>query len=187
MNSGTNSTESPRETATRLFLKYQGIIRSIAFDFAPSYDLLDDIVNDTFVNFVGNADRWDYDQEILPLLRQITYSVAMMHWRVYTKNLPSVFGAIFSYLRTENEGAGPVDNSRDLEQELLSLELCKKKLLPKYRMLLDAHYVEGIKLTDLAQSQNIKIGTLRKMMCRVRDSLRSCIEKMLREGDLNVE
>ncbi len=140
-----------------------------------------DIVNDVFIYFVERADRWDYQRDLTPLLRTITQHIALRHWRQYIKNMPSTLRELFEFLRNDNETES--ERLENLEAEMAALDLCLIKLPQKYRQLIEAQYFGKIKLVEMADDLNIKIGTLKKTMCRIRSILRECIEKSLGKGD----
>lgn len=176
-----------KEKATKIFLDHHGFIRLIAFDYAPSSDLAGDVVNEVFLFFTENADRWDLNGEIRPLLRQITRRIALEQWRNYKKQLPDELEKIFDYIQKDLSTRSDHDDSVDLNSRLLALDICREKLLPKYRTLLEAHYFSGLKLVQIAKNRNINIGTLKKTMCRIRETLYRCIEKILKKEDHDAE
>ncbi|MDO5582157.1 MAG: sigma-70 family RNA polymerase sigma factor [Planctomycetia bacterium] len=179
------NSRSDRDRATACFLEKSGFIRLVAYESAPSPDLLGDIVNDVFIYFVERADRWDYRRDLTPLLRKITRHIALRHWREHLKNLPGALGEVFEFLREAKESES--DRLENLEEEMAALDLCLIKLPAKYRQLIEAHYFGKIKLVEIAKEQDIKIGTLKKTMCRVRSTLRECVERSLGKGDCDVQ
>ncbi|MDO5579674.1 MAG: sigma-70 family RNA polymerase sigma factor [Planctomycetia bacterium] len=178
--------EELRKKASKIFLEQQNLVRIVAFRTAPSSSLLGDIANEVFITFVEHANQWDFNRDLRPLLKQITRNIAMRFWRDHLKNLPSVLQEISEIARKNAEEEAESDFP-DLEQELLALRICMKKLAPKYRSLIESYYFGKITLDHLAEKSRIKPGTLRKMMSRIRDVLKNCIQNTLAKGDLDVE
>lgn len=176
-----------KERASALFLDNIGLVKMLAWRKAPEANLVDDIVHDAFLNFVENAARWDLSCDIRPLLRRITSNVAGRAWRDRKKNLPETLGRIYMLLQRSEEVQDSDEEQEIFEQMILALDLCKKKLAPKYRALIEAYYYDGLKIAELARRHNVQPGAMKMMICRIRLALHTCIEKMNKQGELNVE
>lgn len=74
-----------------------------------------------------------------------------------------------------------------LDEKLKILEACKQKLESRYRILLDIYYSGDLSLKKIAKEQNIKLGTLQSMMCRIRRVLHSCMNRFLQMEDLHAD
>ncbi|MDO5582094.1 MAG: sigma-70 family RNA polymerase sigma factor [Planctomycetia bacterium] len=173
------------QKAGSVFLDYHQYVRFIAFETAPSRDLVDDITHNVFIYFVENAKRWDYNRDLHPLLKKITKNIALQQWREYSKNLPESLKEISSLLRTEMEENGTAKEDTEQEIKLRGLELCLLKIPEKHRRLIEAFYFHKMKLTEIAASVGMKLKTLQKMMCRIRTTLQNCVERAVQEENSN--
>ncbi|MDO5552765.1 MAG: sigma-70 family RNA polymerase sigma factor [Planctomycetia bacterium] len=181
------ATEDQKDKAKKAFLEHYGLVRFIAFESAPQNDLLGDIVNDTFVYFVEHADRWEYDRDLRPLLKEVTRNIAMRHWREHVKHLPETLGEIAEILQRSTATTDEQTGTSDVSEELDAMKLCLAKLTAEQKKLIDAYYFGKVKLVVLAKESGIKEGTLRKMMYRIRAALRACIERVLKGRNVHVE
>lgn len=172
--------QDKKQYVSKVFHDNIGLIQRIAIDTAPAYDLVGDIVNDVFINFVENAHRWDIQRDLRPVLVGITRNLAKRYWREFVKNSPERMRKIYEFLKMKRNEE--YEDTTALDTQLQALHTCKQKLDPKFRMLLDTHYAGGITLVELARQLDLNPGALRVTMCRLRETLRTCMEKVLRIG-----
>lgn len=176
-----NSPEtSKRDQAIQIFLKYYNFVRAVAWRAAPSSFLLDDIAHDSFIEFVKNAEKWDYSGDLRPLLRKITQNVALVHWRKYLRNLPENLRNLGEYLQMESETPEEKQEEYDLEDRLLVLNQCLKKLPDKSRELVESYYQGLQTYPEMARDLKKSRGAVQMAMSRIRSVLKSCIEKKLK-------
>ena len=179
--------EEKRAQAAALFYSNMGLVYKIAIKFAPSYDLIGDVVNDVFVNFVENSNKWDFSYDIRPLLAQMTKNIAHTHWYTFKKNSSERLQQISDFLRGGTTADTALENTERYDEVMRTLGDCREKLPSRHRQLIDAYYDEGRTLVEIAKQKSLKLGTLQKMMCRIRDNLRLCIERHLRSGEHHVQ
>ncbi|MDO5554342.1 MAG: sigma-70 family RNA polymerase sigma factor [Planctomycetia bacterium] len=187
MEKDTKSNQALKDKATAKFMELTRYVRFVAYEKAPSRDLVGDIVNDVFIYFVEHADRWDYTRDLRPVIKGVTHNIALQHWRKYTQMLPKTLSEIAGFLIRNENGSEEDESVSHKELEETALELCMAKLSPQHRQILVAFYYRRMKLSEIAQEMHIKLGTLQKMICRIRIVLRECIEKAIQEGVLHVE
>ena len=68
---------------------------------------------------------------------------------------------------------------RDLELRD-QLEKAIARLPPNYRLLIDAHYLEGVQYEDLAEAMRIPLGTVKTQLHRAKQQLRRLLETDLK-------
>ena len=170
-----------QEQATRLFLQYYNYVRAVAFEVAPSPYLQEDIAHDVFVEFVRNAEKWDYSRDVKPLLRKMTRNIALTHWRTYMKNLPETLQKLAAYLGRENGEDQVQPDVSPMDEQLLALDLCLAKLPRKSQLLVESHYFNREAYSEIARQTNRTADAVAMAMSRVRATLKQCIEKRLRE------
>lgn len=71
----------------------------------------------------------------------------------------------------------PSDHRQDEERE--ALRVCMGKLKPKHRDLLKMRFIEDMDYEDISAATRKSGQTLRKALSRIRQSLASCIERVL--------
>ena len=73
-----------------------------------------------------------------------------------------------------------VTDERPLE-DLMRLEQCLKRLVPKQREVITAHYMRGEPVKDVATHENCSAGSMSVWLFRIRRLLADCISKKRRE------
>jgi RNA polymerase sigma-70 factor (ECF subfamily) len=73
-----------------------------------------------------------------------------------------------------------VTDERPLE-DLMRLEQCLKRLVPKQREVITAHYMRGEPVKDVATHENCSEGSMSVWLFRIRRLLADCISKKRRE------
>ncbi|MDO5555037.1 MAG: sigma-70 family RNA polymerase sigma factor [Planctomycetia bacterium] len=184
--------ESPKQTTLRdqavsLYLKHYSLIRLVAFEAAPSRDLVDDIVNDSFVAFVSTPEKWDYSRPIQPLLRTITRNIALQYWKKRVNSLSQPMQELGEILRARYEAESCSERGLELSDKLRALENCLDKLTEEQRRLLNEHYVEEKSFVELGAKYNKRPNTLQKTVSRLRIALEKCVQAALRllDGSLS--
>lgn len=174
-----------QQEASRRFLEYHHFVEVIAFRSAPCRSLQEDIVQDVFVEFVSCANQLQLGEDLCPLLARMTQITALRHWREYIRHSPGNIAQIANELQIRMAHAID-DTSREiLEDQLVALRHCVSKLGDKSRKLLEAFYIQGDTFAAIAESSSQKETTLRKAMCRIRASLRECIQRFLGKGGIS--
>ncbi|MDO5566535.1 MAG: sigma-70 family RNA polymerase sigma factor [Planctomycetia bacterium] len=169
--------------ASQVFLEYHEFVRKVAFLVAPAEVLNDEIVNDVFVEFVTNAKKWDFSRDLPPLLQSITKKVALRHWHIRLKHLPGNLKRIAVEIQRLSSELGTDESFVNTDEELLALELCMKELTREQRELLTVHYFDGMSIVTMAKAMGQKPNSLYCIFSRLRNMLRSCIEKTLSRRD----
>ncbi len=171
---------SPKDLAVQVFLKYYNYVRSVAWRTAPSTFLLDDVAHDVFIEFVKNAEKWNFEGDLRPLLAKITQNIALVHWRKYLRNLPENLRQLGEYLRLDQEKEERFSSENDLEDRLTLLKQCLKKLPEKSRELVESYYNGIQNCSELAQTQDKSCGAIYMAMSRIRSTLKTCIERKMK-------
>ncbi|MDO5553709.1 MAG: sigma-70 family RNA polymerase sigma factor [Planctomycetia bacterium] len=169
------------EQARKIFLEQIDAIRVAAFKAAPNHSLIGDIVNDVFVRFVENAEKWDYSGNCGPLLRQITANIALEYWREHLRHQPESLQNVAEYTRNLQEEN--INDRPTRAMKLKALELCMENLSAEHRELLEAHYIKGVPIKELAELFHKNVNALYSFFTRIRNVLEKCVESKL-EGEL---
>ena len=165
----------PDGRASKVFLAEYGFVRAIAIRSAPWPDLVDDIVQQVFLEFIRKSSKWDLDKEIRPLLATMTRMVAMRHWRTATRGKEETVRQLAEHLRSlaESEEDGPGLESCDLA----NLHSCIRGLPDRSRTIVELHYFSGLSTREIGERLEMKPDTVCRAMSRVRDALRNCLRK----------
>lgn len=177
--------ESIQEKASQIFLQYYQYVGSVAIRLAPAAHLQEDIIHDAFLDFVEKAEQWDYESDMKPLLRRITQISAQRYWRSYTRNMPESLLRIAELLRVDGESDD--ENDRPLDDQLVAMDNCIKKLTANGMKLVEDHYYHGKSYETLAQETGQSIETVYKAMSRIRKFLRDCIDHTLEWEESHVD
>lgn len=170
--------DDPKDRATQLFLSKYNLVLGLACRHAPFPGIADDILQDVFVEFVQNADRWNLEENIEPILVRLTRFAVASHWRERLKSRPSAMQKLAEHLKSIAEtNAESVDGD-----EMVVLRHCLGKLAPKSRELIDLHYKENLSMVDIARKMAVTDLAVRQAVCRIRGVLRLCMRKIRGEA-----
>ncbi|MDO5554071.1 MAG: sigma-70 family RNA polymerase sigma factor [Planctomycetia bacterium] len=173
--------KNQQELASRVFLENYSFIRFIAFQSAPRRDLVEDIVNSTFIVFVNKSHQWDLTGNVKPLLGEITKNVAKNHWDDFMKHSPDSLRKIAEYVQRDVEVTGEILGSNNtVDEEITALGLCLGKLPEESRKLVEDYYYHHVPLKEIAKETGRKPLTLGKVLFRIRQTLRKCVERVLK-------
>jgi RNA polymerase sigma-70 factor (ECF subfamily) len=171
---------NPRESlAAQLFLANHGFVKGLALKHAPWPGLADDIVQQVFLEFAAKEKQWDLDSDVKPLLATMTRFVALRYWRERTHQLPEVVQQLAEHVRQlaeERHGEPRYDD------ELDALRRCLEKLPSKSRAFVDLYYFAENSTAEIATQMNMKSDTVCRALCRLREKLRGCLERVLIGG-----
>lgn len=166
-----NSTDTH---AAQVFLSHHDFVKGVALKYAPWPGLMDDIVQQTFLEFMRKEGRWDLSKDARPLLATMTRHVAMRLWRDRTREQPETVQKLADHIRmlAEERGLPP-----RYEEEIGVLRGCLEKLPEKSRELVQLYYYNDIGTPEIADRLSMKSDTVCRALSRVRDKLRECIQR----------
>jgi RNA polymerase sigma factor (sigma-70 family) len=168
----------PQPTLEEIIETHRGFVRAMALRLAPAPGFADDIAQQVFLEFISKAGQWDLTRDVRPLFAGMTRNVARRVWREKTRDLPEVVQQLAEHIRELAE-------SRDVtwfgEEEIGALRRCFEKLPARSRHLIDLHYDLGVTSVEIARQMNINADAVRRALFRLRQQLRKCVERLLRE------
>lgn len=154
---------------------------SVAKRYVPAPDLVQDVLQQVFIDFLHAAveNDWDENFEAGPILNRMTRNRAVELWRKRRKEFSVDYQEIADTLL---DGHIESFDENDLEelnasQRLNALRNCVRSLPPKSRKLLEEHYGKGVSIKQLAEKQNAKPNSVRQIFSRLRVKLKQCIRK----------
>jgi RNA polymerase sigma factor (sigma-70 family) len=165
-------------TLEQIIQAHGGFVRALALRLAPAPGLAEDIAQQVFLEFIAKAAQWDLSSDVRPLFAGMTRIVARRAWRERTHDMPEVVRELADHIRDLAE-------AREVtwfeEEEKSALRRCFEKLPDKSRRLIDLHYDLGVTSVDIARQMEMKADAVRRALFRLREQLRKCIQRLLRE------
>jgi RNA polymerase sigma-70 factor, ECF subfamily len=174
---------NPHETeAAQAFLALHDFVRGVALKHAPWPGLMEDIAQQVFLEFMAKEQQWDLRSDLRPLLATMTRHVALRLWRERTRQQPETVQKLAEHIRqlVEERDAPP-----RYEHEIQLLRSCLQKLPEKSRQLVDLHYFEDRRTPEIASLVSMSADTVCRALSRVREKLRDCIRRALKDQALN--
>jgi RNA polymerase sigma-70 factor (ECF subfamily) len=169
---------APHIPVKELLSAQDGFVRALALRLAPAPGLAEDIAQQVFLEFLAKEAQWDTSRDIKPLLAVMTRNVARRCWRERMHTLPEV-------QRELSEHICRLAESRDVswfgEEERTVLRRCLDRLPTKSRRLVELHYYMDTSSVEIAQQMAMQPDAVRRALCRLREQLRKCMSKFLRE------
>lgn len=158
------------------FMARYGYVVACARRYVITPEQVEDVVQQTFVKFISNRERWNPEVDLAPLLYQITKNTALTYnQEIYRHSSKRMFEiteliAVKRLVDDKTEWSGV-----NLEEELLALDECLYQLPPKKKELIDMHYQQNRSIRSISLLLGAKENTITKVICRIRDALGKCI------------
>lgn len=156
----------------KLFVTNEKALRVYARALVPTWDAVDDVIQEASLVMWRKLDQLDSGENFLPWAKIIVRFEALRSRRKFARDR-LVFGEeLLSMLATEAE---------KLEEDALALEKAMLKQclasfsLPHQQLLL-APYGDSGQIKELAKQSNRTPNSLYKLLGRLRDKLQRCIE-----------
>jgi RNA polymerase sigma factor (sigma-70 family) len=169
--------EITRETAEKVFNQHSAYIFRIALFLTKSKTLADDVTQETFLQIFKKYHTYDTDRAIEPWIYKITLNITRnllrkQKWLIFTDILPdsaALHSTEGQFIKSEEE------------QELWNMI---NKLSQKYREIIILHYYSDMKLSDIAYTLNIPLGTCKSRLNSALTNLKKqlvCTEITIKE------
>ena len=170
--------DSPLEPQfTCLFLAHERQLRAYARTMLPTWEAVDNVLQEASVVMWKKLDQLDGADGFLPWARIIVRFEAMRARRDAARDRLVLSDEIVSILARE---AAKVP-AEQLERERCALRNCLASLKDEHRRLVLAPYVEAGGVTALAEQAGRSPNSLYKVIGRLRAKLRGCIRLSLEE------
>jgi len=73
--------------------------------------------------------------------------------------------------------------AEDVDPIREALKLCLEQLKGRSKRAIELRYRRGLKSSDIADEMSLSAGAVRMLLCRVRESLRRCIDRRVRRPE----
>jgi RNA polymerase sigma-70 factor (ECF subfamily) len=159
----------------RLFVRHEQALRAYARVMVPSWDAVDEVIQEASVVMWRKLDQLDCHENFLPWAKVIVRFEALRARRNFARDR-----LVFS----EELLAMLADEAADTEEEewvreKAVLSRCFEKLSPANRELLLAPYAGSGRVKQLAEQSGRSVNSLYKLLGRLRAKLHACIESEL--------
>jgi RNA polymerase sigma-70 factor (ECF subfamily) len=164
-----------REAFWELVLKLQQELRSFIAVLAPSPDLVEEILQATFVRTHGIIGKYEPRRTFLPWLKGIARNLLQEELRARARH-SRVEGDTLQALLAEDCLADAEAGREGAISEETHLKECIGRVSPVSRQLLEHRYVERLSLKQIAQRVRKPAAAIGVALFRIREVLRRCLE-----------
>lgn len=159
----------------RLFVRHEQALRAYARVIVPTWDAVDEVIQEASVVMWRKLDQLDSHENFLPWAKVIVRFEALRARRNFARDRLVFSEELLSMLADEVAET----QEEELEREKAGLMRCLKKLTPAYQELLLAPYTGSGRVKELAEQSGRSINSLYKLLGRLRAKLQGCIEHEL--------
>lgn len=161
-----------------LYDKYREGMLKLAFSKLNDWHEAEDAVEEAFINIAGNYEKI-IDSEEYEIKKYLVNTVVNTSYKILAKKGRNVCGDI-----DEIEERSPlVDSAEEIAVSELSYDELKcsaDELSPRYKLVLNMKYI-GYSNKEIAEELNVKDGTVRVMLMRIRAYLKKSREERLND------
>jgi len=164
--------------------RYRRVFEAYAYGFLGNWAQAQDAVQEAFIAIVGKADEYDPRKGGNAWFKKFVYFKVREALAIQGREVATEAPVLEDVLHaTWDEGADERMVER-LEHQTSALRACMGKLRKKHQALLVDFYWNRINCEQLAARTQANAVALRRMLSRLREKLRGCIQKQLgsREG-----
>lgn len=176
-------TSDSSEAAAQFFLMHLQFVRRCACYYAPFPDMIDDVVQDTYVEFIRQSHKWDLSdaKKGKSLLGRITHQVIHRVLRQKRKLWPSKLVHIIDKLRKTDDPA-PIDEF-EYQRELVHLRKCIDLLSARGQQLIRMYYFDNMPTRKIAEVMHLRPETVNRNLSRLRVKLKKYLKIFLGRDD----
>ena len=159
----------------RLFVVHEPVLRAFARTLLPNWEAVDDVLQESSVVMWKKLDQLQDESGFLPWAKVIVRFEALRARRRVARDRLVLSEEAISKLADQE-----LKVSQDLlERERDALKRCLTKLSEDHRRLVMMPYLETGGLTQLAARTQRSANSLYKLLGRLREKLRLCVEQEL--------
>ena len=159
----------------RLFVRHEQALRAYARVMVPTWDAVDEIIQEASVVMWRKLDQLDAHENFLPWAKVIVRFEALRARRNFARDRLVFSEELLSMLADE----AAETEEEQLVREKAVLNRCFKKLSPANQELVLAPYAGCGRVKELAEQSGRSVNSLYKLLGRLRAKLHTCIENEL--------
>ncbi len=161
-----------------LITKNRSALMAVIVAMTRDFDAAEDIFQDTVLEIIRHADRYQPDREFLPWARGIARNMVRRFYRLKAKN-PALMSeeqmeAVADVICAED------DKPEAWEEVRTALQVCLQRLTERNRKIFLLRYGLNLKSSALAERAGAHQASLRTTLMRIRQFLRKCINSNLK-------
>ena len=159
----------------RMFVAHEPELRAFLRTLLPSWELVDDVLQEASVVMWSKLDQLENEEGFVPWAKVIVRFKAMHARRSVARDRLVLSEETVAMLAEDT----PDSNYERIHSERRALDLCLQKLSLENRCLVLMPYQRSGALSELAQRTNRSVNSLYKLLGRLREKLRLCVEQEL--------
>lgn len=159
-----------RDSFARLVVRYERAAAGILWHFTRDPLVLEELVQDTFVEVWLSLRRFRKDAPFMPWLRTIATRVGYRYWRRLRRERDRAV-LLDNWRRTQGEATASLEDGTTAEYLFQLLEL----LDPKDRVVLTLQYFEGCSTKEIAERMGWTTALVKVRAFRARKKLRALL------------
>lgn len=159
----------------RMFVAHEPELRAFLRTLLPSWESVDDVLQEASVVMWEKLDQLENEEGFIPWAKVIVRFKAMHARRSVARDRLVLSEETVALMAEEEFEA----NSDRIDLERRALDSCLQKLSHDNRNLVLLPYRSPGALTDLAQRTGRSVNSLYKLLGRLREKLRLCVEREL--------
>jgi len=166
-------TEITRQAVQRLFIDHVDELKGFVASLVPDPELVDDVVQETFVAVTARAAHYDPRQSFKTWLFIVARDkLREVGGRADAEARPFADDVLEVLVASHSGFAVPRDHMRFLDE-------CIDALAPQARRIVVLRYQNSMKPRQVAQALGWTAGSVRVALSRARAAIRDCVEKKL--------
>jgi RNA polymerase sigma-70 factor (ECF subfamily) len=171
-----------REAFSQLVRMHQGVVRAYVSAHIRAAETADDLAQEVFLRAFRRLDAFVLPETgtVRPWLLGIARNLLLEQLRAPAR-LELRAGDLEALLDRRLVESGPRD-PLEVERRIEALQRCVEKLAPAASALVVRHYFDRRTLASLAAEEKKQESALRMRLLRIREALRSCIERSTGEA-----
>ncbi|MFC1671550.1 sigma-70 family RNA polymerase sigma factor [Planctomycetota bacterium] len=158
--------------------KHRSSIMAVIVAMVRDFGAAEDVFQDTVVQILASAERFDDARDFLPWANGIARNIVRRHFKKLRRAMTPMEQADLEYLGSVMDDAPPADT---VDEERAALRYCMQRVNTRNKKLLNLRYGENLKGKALADSVGLKELSVRGILKRIRDALRDCIERRVKD------
>ena len=166
------------ESFLRVFLRNEDDLRAYARALVPTWDTVDEVMQEASVVMWRKLDQLRAENEFLPWAKVIVRFEALKARRTFARDRHHFGDDVFELLAADEFDPG----EEELIRERKAMSHCLGRLDPDQRELVLLPYREHGAVTDLANASGRSVNSLYKKIGRLREKLTQCIEFQLADS-----
>jgi RNA polymerase sigma-70 factor, ECF subfamily len=167
--------EPADERFLRLFVTHEAALRSYARVLVPSWDAVDEVIQEASLVIWRKLDQLESPEGFLPWAKVIVRFEALRARRKFARDRLVFSEELMNLLADEF----PPPKEDDLAREKAALGRCMLKFSPANRELLLAPYDGSGKVKQIADGSTRSLNGFYKLLGRLRAKLQQCVEREL--------